>query len=119
MAGRQEAAMEALRSARAKEQDNAGLQQIGGYLQRRLEAAPALAEALLAEGKSLDGAWTALCQEAKKRAHGRGCVVFSDAEGYAIICGYYGISPTEQAAKAAPPQTDPAAALDIDALLGM
>lgn len=105
--------------------DNGVIVVLANYMIDYVTAHPEAAEAVLAEGKTLAGAFEAMRQEAQKHQKGR-CAVLSDAEGFAIVRDYYGIDgdiPAVQMPKAPIPQPAVAVApggidLDLDDLLG-
>lgn len=116
-------AMDKIRDEMAKCMEHAGILALGEHLTELLEQMPEAAEAILEKEKTLAGAFKALESHARKQAHGKGCVVISDQEGFGIAERYYGIVPQAEAAKkpepaapAAPEKEDP---FDLDSLLGL
>ena len=116
-------AMDKIRDEMAKRHDHGAIQMLGEHLTALLQKHPETAAQILQEGKTLSGAYGALEAHAKKRARHGGCVVISDAEGFEIMDGYFGIRLGEEDAKPdlavmlhapAPSGGD----LDWDALLG-
>ena len=118
-----ENAVDRLRDELARKHDHPGVQVIGEYLTGRLNADHGLADKICADGKTIEGAFNAIRDYARKIQKNRYACV-PDAKGFAIACEYYGI-PAEKSdaqtsahkpAPAAPPSDD---GLDLDALLGM
>lgn len=131
--------MDRLRDEMAKRHDHPGIQAVGEYLCRRLEDDAEIAPAILAEGKSLTGAFGEIEAYARKHKKGGMCYV-SDSTAWEVVCRYYGIaeqgagksrnaracaserrggwlpSQHERRRRACPNHTY--AALDLDALLG-
>lgn len=72
------------------------LQVIGEYLIRHVAAMPEAAEKILAERKTIEGAFQAIVSEAERRARGEGnnretMVVFTDQQGLEIALAYFEI----------------------------
>lgn len=117
------AAMDKLRDEMAANATHPGVQQIGAYMTARLAAQPEIAPQLLAEGKTLTGAFEAIHTYASKNRTGNyACVPPETA--YKLVAEYYGIPPRaaeENQETQAPAQARQAAradGLDLDTLLG-
>ena len=110
-------AIDALRDEMAKHPGHAGIAAIGEYLTERLQADLTLADRLDAGGKTLEGAFSAVRDYARKHQSG-GCGFVSDTQAFAIACEYYGIPADGEKpeAQTLAPADD---GLDLDALLGM
>lgn len=107
-------AMDKIRDELAAHPNQPAIAVLGEYITARLQCDPGLAPRILDGKKSLTGALDAIRGEAKKRQHG-GVAVVSDAEGFAIVDQYFGITPGAPAKPQAlaPARND----LDLDALL--
>lgn len=66
------------------------LEIVGHYLIDRATMEPMAAERIMAEGKTLSGAWKAVTDSAKKQAK-HGCACLSHPEVFAIIDDYFGL----------------------------
>ena len=93
----QEKAMDKIRDEMAAQHAHAGIQALGEHMTELLLRAPETAEAILSEKKTLAGAFQALEAHAKKQPRKGGCVVISDAEGFAICDAYFGIARCSEA----------------------
>jgi len=114
-------AMDKLRDEMAKESGRPEIRILGEYLTERLMREPGIAGKIMAEGKSLDGAFAHMRTQAKARAKD-GSYVMASEEALALLCEYYGIpAAAEEPEKpqAAPTPRKPAGSLDLDALLGV
>ena len=119
-------AMDKIRDEMAKRHDHGAIQMLGEHLTALLLQQPEAAAQILQAGKTLAGAYGALEAHAKKQLGHGGCVVISDAEGFKIMDGYFGIGGFKEAAKPEPaadeailPMPAPMSGdLDWDALLG-
>lgn len=132
-------AMDKIRDEMAKTKVDA-VQTLGEWMTAWLEAHPEGGEKVLAEGKTLEGAYKAMEAEARKKRAG-GAVCMEETEAAQIVAGYYEMPPMElleavmrrMMAKMAAggmepapaPQEEPqadaedlTAVLDLDALLG-
>ena len=115
-------AMDKLRDEMAKESGRPEIRILGEYLTERLMREPGIAEKIMAEGKTIDGAFAHMRTQAKARAKG-GSYVMASEEALKMLCEYYGIPAAAEAPeepKAAPaPKKQAAGSLDLDALLGV
>lgn len=79
---------------------------VGEHLLKVLEINPAAAEKVLAEGKTIAGALTAMKTEASKNKFD-GMAMLTDEEGYAIALKYFGFTGTIPTPAVAPAQAAP------------
>ena len=119
-----EEAMDRLRDEIAKAADRPEIALIGEYLTGRLAAAPEIGDKLNAKGKTIDGAFGAVKEWARKNQKNGYCAV-TDEKAFEIVCGYYGIEAEAQAnagegtsSGASAPLEGKADGLALDALLG-
>lgn len=110
------AATDKLRDEMARKHDSAGVAGVGEVMTALLQAHPEYAPGILAEGKTLQGAYDALEKYARDHRGGAKCVYVPQATAEKVLLQYYGIRATEKAAAqpAPSPETDD---LDLDALL--
>lgn len=114
-------AMDKLRDEMAKESSRPEIRILGEYLTERLMKEPGIAEKIMANGKSLDGAFAHMKAQAQKKAQ-KGAYVMASEEALKMLCEYYGITAEAKEAEkpqAAPTPKKPAGSLDLDALLGV
>jgi hypothetical protein len=132
-------AMDKIRDEMAKAK-NPAVETLGEWMTAWLGEHPEGGEKVLAEGKTLEGAYKVMETEARKK-RGSGAVCMEDTETAQIVAGYYGIPPMEllqavmgrmmaqlaaegvrpTATPKAEPQADAESltgVLDLDALLG-
>ena len=76
--------MDRLRDEMAKKYDHPGIQAVGEYLCRRLEDDGEIAPAILAEGKSLTGAFAEIKEYARKHQKDGMCYV-SDSTAWEVL----------------------------------
>ena len=88
----QNTAMDKLRDEMAENATHPGIQQIGAYMTARLAAQPEIAPQILAEGKTLKGAFEAIHTYASKHRTGNYAYVPPDT-AYKLVAEYYGITP--------------------------
>lgn len=88
----QNTAMDKLRDEMAENATHPGIQQIGAYMTARLAAQPEIAPQILAEGKTLKGAFEAIHTYASKHRTGNYAYVPPDT-AYKLVAKYYGITP--------------------------
>ncbi|MDR7867787.1 MAG: hypothetical protein RIN56_13315 [Sporomusaceae bacterium] len=69
------------------------VQVVGDMLLHHLTANPAAAEKVMASGKTIAGSLSAMRSAAEKKKSGN-CAVLTDAEGFAVVLEYFGISGT-------------------------
>ena len=119
-----EEAMDRLRDEIAKAADRPEIALIGEYLTSRLAADPEIGDKLNAKGKTIDGAFGAVKEWARKNQKNGYCAV-TDEKAFEIVCGYYGIEAEAQAnagegtsSGGSAPLEGKADGLDLDALLG-
>ena len=86
-------AMDKIRDEMAKTKAGA-VRTLGEWMTAWLEAHPEGGEKVLAEGKTLEGAYKAMEAEARKK-QGSGAVCMEDTEAVQIVAGYYEIPPME------------------------
>lgn len=132
-------AMDKIRDEMAKAK-NPAVETLGEWMTAWLGEHPEGGERVLAEGKTLEGAYKAMQAKAKEKRTG-GVACMEDTEAVQIVAGYYGMPPMEllqavmgrmmaqlaaegvrpTATPKAEPQADAESltdALDLDALLG-
>lgn len=111
-------AMDKIRDEMAKHPSNPGIQFLGGWLTGQLEQKPETAQKILAEGKSIEGAFGEIRKYAEK--HKTGNFAFVPPEkALEIVSGYYGLEINQPEEPQAPAQRRPEADdLDLDTLLG-
>lgn len=73
-----------------EKEKNTVIQVIGNFMVQHITDYPEEAELILAEGKSLKGAYEAMRKAAEKVKVGN-CAVLSDDEGFRIVKEYFGI----------------------------
>lgn len=86
-------AMDKIRDEMAKAKVGA-VHTLGEWMTAWLEAHPEGRDRVLAEGKTLEGAYKAMETEARKK-QGIGAVCMEDREAVQIVAGYYEIPPME------------------------
>lgn len=120
-----EEAMDRLRDEIAKAADRPEIALIGEYLTSRLAADPEIGDKLTEKEKTIDGAFGAVKEWARKNQKNGYCAV-TDEKAFEIVCGYYGIEAGAQANAGEPHPalrvssgaSAPMEGLDLDALLG-
>lgn len=111
-----QAALDKLRDEMAKEAKRPEIGSVGEVMTALLMARPDAAGAILAEGRTLAGAYAALEKYARDNRGNKSCYYIGPDRANAILMDYYHI--TGDAPEAAPtPAPAPADALDLDALL--
>lgn len=114
-----DAAVDKMRDELAQKADHPGVATIGEYLTYRLQREPGLAGQILQEDKTIEGAFTAIRDYARKNQKNGWCYVPPD-KALALACEYFGIP--ADGAKADAQTLAPAApaddGLDLDRLLG-
>lgn len=111
-------AVDKLRDEMAKHTGDAGIAALGEYLTTRLMENPGIAEKILADGKTIAGAFNTVREYARKNQKGGFCAV-SDEKAYEITCQYFGIDAQAPAPAPAPAAEKTSAdEIDLDALLG-
>lgn len=100
-----------------KEKNNI-IQVIGNFMVQHITDFPEDAELVLAEGKSLKGAYEAMRKAAEKVKVGN-CAVLSDDEGFRIVREYYGVGNKSASSKEVVEKkaADKRLNLDLDDLL--
>ena len=109
-------AVDKLRDEMAKHAGDAGIAALGEYLTARLLENPEIAEKILANGKTIAGAFNEVREYARKNQKGGFCAV-SDEKAYEITCQYFGID-AQAPARAPAAEKTSADEIDLDALLG-
>lgn len=107
-----EQAMDKLRDEMAQKSDNAYVHAVGEYLTAYLLAHPNAAEAIMAEGKTIEGSLKQAKDAASKKQQ-NGVAVVKDADVYAEVLKYYGLEGDEKAK----PQTSALLVPDLDDIL--
>lgn len=112
-------ATDKLRDEMAKQSTHPGIAVLGDYMTARLQGDPSIAAAILADGKTLSGAFDAIRDYASK--HRTGSFAYVPPEkAFEICAGYYGILPAGAPQTQAPAVPEPDdTGLDLDALLGV
>lgn len=110
-------AMDRIRDEMAKKADHPGVSILGEYFTDRLQKDSGIGEKLMAEGKTLTGAFDEIRRYAEKNRGGNNWAFVPPEKGFAIACGYFGIEygEAEEKKKEKKIETDD---LDLDALLG-
>jgi len=80
-----------LREEMDQNQNNSYIQVIGEFLLKQVEAYPQISEKILDTGKTIAKSLDEMSKAASKKKVGN-CAVLTDAEGYAIVLKYFGIS---------------------------
>lgn len=111
-------AVDKIRDEMAANSANMALQAIGEMMTAHLDACPQDADKVLAEGKTLKGAYAAMESWARKNAkNGACCVVPKQAQK--LVAEYYGVAQTQEPQAIADLPKPKAATdeFDLDALL--
>ena len=107
-------ALDKLRDEMAKEAKNPGIQYLGQWLTRELERNAGAAEKILAEGKTLKGAFDAIRKYAEKNRTGNFAFVPPE-KGIDLAADYYGLGKQETQALGEPAKSS--SSFDLDELL--
>jgi hypothetical protein len=86
-----EKAKEKLKAEMESKKNNGYVQCIGQFLLEYLDSSRGSAEAILTEGKTIEGSYKAMEVEARNKPRAGNMVMITPDEGYEIIIKYFGI----------------------------
>lgn len=112
-------AIDKIRDEMAKEKPGSPVAEVGEMVTEMLTAAPEIAPAIMAKGKTLKGAYEAMESAAKKKGGSRVCI--GPREAAKIVMEYYGFNAAIPQTPAPAPTPTPAPVkdeFDLDAMLG-
>ena len=121
-----ENAIDKIRDEMAKKANHPGVSILGEYFTSRLQKEPEIAGLILQKEKTLEGAFNAIYDFAKKNRGGKNYAFVPPKQGLEIACQYFGLkfdgeanpyfAEAKQESAPAKPEEDE---LDLDALLNM
>lgn len=86
-------AIDKIRDEMVAHPNNSYVQAVGAMLLQHIEANPASADNILADGKTIAKSYDIMRREAEKKKSGN-CAVLSDQEGFAVVLKYFDLKGT-------------------------
>lgn len=114
-------AIDKLDSECEKSPDNMAYRAIEEYLRSRLVGNAGVCGAILAEGKTIAGAYGAMESAARGKKRSGNCVVIAPDEAFKIVDKYYGYGANSQTSAILPsvPAPDPAPKLEVKSIFDL
>jgi len=116
----QQRAIDKLDAECEKHPDNMPYRAIEEYLRSRLIASDSDCEAILADGKTIEGAYSEMEKAARaKRKGNAACVVLSPDEAYRIVDRYFGLGEKSQTSEINLPNKTPAPTVEVKSIFDL